>query len=111
MFIGSLGDKVLIAAIGLGNIFQNMLAEATFCGLNGAFDTLFSQAFGAKDLTLCGRYLWRGRIINTFVFVVLLIPFWVSTSIFVAVGMNEAVSLEAGRYILAYAPAMYLNSL
>lgn len=49
IFIGALGQKILIAALGLGNIFQNMIAEATFWGLNGAFDTLASQALGTKN--------------------------------------------------------------
>jgi MATE family multidrug resistance protein len=39
-----------------------------FFGLNGALETLVSQAYGAKDLRLCGIYLNRGRFINTLVF-------------------------------------------
>ena len=111
MFIGSLGDNILLAAVGLGNIFQNMLAEATFWGLNGALETLVSQAYGSNDLHLCGVYLWRGRIVNTLVFAILMVPVLNAERIFLALGMNKGVSAHAAKYVLAYAPAMYANGL
>lgn len=42
MFIGSQGDKVKMAAVGLGNIFIYMFGDAVFMGLNGAMDSLMS---------------------------------------------------------------------
>ena len=42
LFIGSLNKTVPLAAVGLGNIFINMLGCAIFFGLNGALETLVS---------------------------------------------------------------------
>lgn len=57
MFIGHLNDKVLIAAVGMGNIAINMLGVSIYFGFNGALDTLVSQALGTNDMRLCGIYL------------------------------------------------------
>jgi len=42
IFIGALNDTVSLAAVGLGNIFINMLGVAIFFGMNGALETLVS---------------------------------------------------------------------
>ena len=42
--------------------------------MNGALDTLVSQAYGAKDLVLCGQLLNRGRTTAALVFIPLIIP-------------------------------------
>ena len=57
LFIGSLNKTIPLAAVGLGNLFINMLGVAIFFGLNGALETLVSQAHGANDKHLCGIYL------------------------------------------------------
>ena len=57
MFIGSLNETKPLAAIGMGNIFINLFGCSIYFGINGAIDTLVSQANGAGDLSLCGSYL------------------------------------------------------
>lgn len=42
-------------------------------GMNGAMETLVSQAYGAGQFTLCGIYLNRARLINTVMFVPLVL--------------------------------------
>lgn len=42
LFIGSLNKTIPLAAVGLGNLFINMLGVAIFFGLNGALETLVS---------------------------------------------------------------------
>lgn len=49
--------------MGLGSSTLNVLCVSVLNGMNGAQDTLVSQAFGLNDLQLCGRYLNRGRAI------------------------------------------------
>ena len=57
MFIGHLNDPVKLAAVGMGNIIINMCAVGPFQGINSSLETLVSQAYGAKNMRLCGIYL------------------------------------------------------
>lgn len=68
IFIGMQHDAAQLAAIGLGNLFVTMIGYAVFYGLNGALESLVSQAKGAGDIRQCGVYLQRGRIVNMIVF-------------------------------------------
>lgn len=47
-YIGHTNEPVLIAGVGMGNMLINVLAFATMQGMNGALETLISQAFGAS---------------------------------------------------------------
>lgn len=57
MFIGHLNDPVALGAVGLGNMLVNMVCFSIGVGINGAVDTLVSQAYGDKEYYLCGCYL------------------------------------------------------
>lgn len=46
-FIGHLGDKALIAGVGLANMITNILVISGAYGLNGALETLVTQGYGA----------------------------------------------------------------
>ena len=63
MFIGSLGDPVKLAAVGMGNIIINLIGTGVFFGLNSGMETLVSQSYGANNLKRCGVILQTGRII------------------------------------------------
>lgn len=47
-YIGHTNDSTLIAGVGMGNMLINVLAFAIMQGLNGAIETLNSQAYGAS---------------------------------------------------------------
>ena len=47
-YIGHTNEPVLIAGVGMGNMLINVLAFATMQGMNGALETLISQAYGAS---------------------------------------------------------------
>ena len=47
-YIGHVNDSSLIAGVGMGNMLINVLAFAIMQGLNGALETLISQAYGAS---------------------------------------------------------------
>ena len=111
VFVGSLNQAVPLAAVGMGNIFINMFGVSIYFGLNGAVDTLVSQANGAKDLRLCGAYLQRGRLLNTVIYVPILIIFALSGPLLRSLGQDAAVSSLAANYILAYAPGVYFLAL
>ena len=57
MFIGHLNDPTVLAAAGIGNMVLNLFGMGLFYGLNSALETLVSQAYGAKNMALCGLYL------------------------------------------------------
>ena len=78
IFIGHLNDPVKVAAVGMGNIIINLIAVGPFTGLNGSLETLVSQAYGAKNMHLCGVYLQRGRLLNFAAYIIILMVVFVS---------------------------------
>ena len=68
-FAGRLNDSAMLAGVGLGTSLLNVACFYPLVGMNGAIETLVSQAFGAEKLKLCGIYLNRGRLINTAIFI------------------------------------------
>ena len=68
IFLGRIGKAPLVAGVGLGSVTLNIMCLTLVYGVNGAVDTLASQAFGLKDLQLCGEYFNRGRVILTIIF-------------------------------------------
>lgn len=72
----------IIKGIGLGNMIMNVLCFDVCLGMNGAIETLISQAYGASKKVngppafqqemrlLCGKYLNLARLVNT-VFMIL----------------------------------------
>ena len=71
LFIASLGDEVLIAAVGLGNMTLNMIGLSVLFGLGTTLDTLLSQAAGTKNLKICGEYLNQARFVAVIAFILL----------------------------------------
>ena len=69
-FIGNLNDAYMLSGAGLGNMFFNSFWVAVYLGINGALETLVSQAYGAKNWKLCGETVNTGA----FVLLVLFIP-------------------------------------
>lgn len=59
----------MLAGVGIANLFASAVWLTTFNGLNGALETLGSQAFGQKQLEICGRILNRGFIVLTMTFI------------------------------------------
>ena len=52
VFIGHLEDRVALAGVGLGNMMIIITCFSVGIGLNGAIDTLVSQAYGNKQYYL-----------------------------------------------------------
>ena len=49
IFAGRLNDPAKLAGVGLGNSLLTVLCFFPLQGMNGAIETLISQAFGAKE--------------------------------------------------------------
>ena len=52
IFVGHLNDPEAMGGVGLANMLINVVCFATGMGLNGAIDTLVSQAYGSKQYYL-----------------------------------------------------------
>lgn len=69
IYMGNYGTVAEQGGAGLAISLVNASSFTIAYGLNGAIDTLVSQAFGNKNYTLCGDYLNRGRILLVIFFI------------------------------------------
>lgn len=111
IFIGHKNDPILVAAVGSGNVIIMCCGIGMFYGLNSGLETLVSQAYGAKNMHLCGVYLQRGRICLTMLFIPILIVFAFSGTILKSLGQNPLVAESAQLYILSSIAGIYLMGL
>lgn len=95
IFLGHLNQPALIAGIGIGNMFMNMIGLSIVTGLNGALETLISQAYGVGDLKQCGVYLNRGRFVMIAFFVPVIFVLCKTDVILTMVGQDPKVSSHA----------------
>ena len=67
--IGQKYDTYSVNAISLCNIIIALLPFTLMYGINGALDTLMSQAYGAQDYELAGHFLNAGRFLMAVIYV------------------------------------------
>lgn len=108
IFLGHLNQPALVAGVGLGNVITNVFGFSLIVGLNGALETLVSQAYGAKNLHLCGIYLNRGRFVILAMFIPSVAILMQTEKIFVMTGQDPEVSRLAGEYVIAYLPGLIM---
>ena len=106
VFAGHLNDSLTLAGVGLGNLMVNITAIAVSVGMNGAIDTLVSQAYGDKEYYLWGCYLNRGRIIQFLFNIPQIFILLYSKEILVLLGQNESACEVAQIYINGMIPAV-----
>ena len=63
IIVGQMKDDTQTAAVGLGNAIITLFGIAILLGLNSALNTFASQAYGAREIELCGVYYWRARFV------------------------------------------------
>ena len=111
IFVGHLNNAEMMAGVGMGNMIQNMLGLSFFIGLNGALETLCSQACGNGELKLCGIYLNRGRFVICMIMIPIVITLSYAETILMAIGQNPATAAYAQEYIFAYLPGLFIMGL
>lgn len=111
VFMGFLNDTIAQDAIGLSQLFVNFLGVGVFFGMNGALETLASQALGKHDYKMCGFYLQQGRIINIILFVPILALLIISPHILILLGQHKEVAEKSGQFLIAYSPGILLMGL
>ena len=99
-FVGHLNDPSMLAGTGMGNIVINMLCISVFISMNGAIETLVSQAYGTGNLNMCSLYLNRGRVIVLLAFVPIGLALINTENILLAIGQDPKTSYYAQRYIV-----------
>jgi MATE family multidrug resistance protein len=87
--IGKLNDPVKLAAIGLGNMLNQLLPYTMMIGMNTALETLVSQAYGRKNIYECGLFLHRSLMLITIMFIPIAVILYYSDSILIFVGIDE----------------------
>ena len=107
IFVGRINDVSKLAGVGLATTISCILLVTILEGMNGALETLVSQAFGFGQLHLCGVYFNRGRMILTAIFIPLAILLSFSEPILITLGQDPIVSKHAHSFILATLPALY----
>jgi len=95
IFLGHYNQADLLAGVGIGNMFMNMTGLSISIGLNGALETLISQAMGAGNIRLCGIYLNRGRFVLMCSNIPTILMLSQTEKILLMIGQNEIVSKHA----------------
>ena len=107
IFAGRFDDSAKLAGVGLGNTTLNIMCLSICMGMNGALETLVSQAFGYGNITLCGVYLNRARVIGTLTFIPCAILLLFAEPILLKLGQDPLTSQHAQTFTTASIPAIY----
>lgn len=111
----------IIKGIGLGNMIMNILCFDICLGLNGALETLISQAYGAQKMVnespefkdemrlICGRYLNIARLVNTvfMIFPTAVLFFFADEILITFFKQNAYVSEIAIQYCIISIPGVW----
>ena len=111
VFAGRFNDETKLAGVGLGCTMNHMLGLCIIYGLSNALDTLISQAYGAGNLTLCGVYINRARVITSIVFIPVTLALMSTKPILLFLGQEPATVDVASTYTKSMIPAIYLLNL
>ncbi|CAI2363767.1 unnamed protein product [Moneuplotes crassus] len=107
IFVGNLNNPAALGGVGLANMLLNVVCFSIGMGLNGAIDTLVSQAYGNHKYYLCGCYLNRGRIIQAIFFIPEVIILLFTKEILILLGQEEDAANYGRTYVLILLPGMF----
>ena len=110
VFIGHLGDKNLVAALGMGNLWINICGVSILHGLNSGVATFVSQSIGQNNLKLCGVYLNRGRVVAMMTFIPISIIMLEAGTFFGLMSIDYVVSEYSQIYITNMLPFILIQS-
>ena len=107
VFAGSLNDEAKLAGVGLGIGFSAIFCSSILIGMNGALQTLASQAYGFGSLHLCGVHFKIGQVILTLIFIPIAVMLSFSEQILIKLGQDPQVASYAYQFIMVTLPATY----
>ena len=111
IFAGRLGDPAKTAGVGLGTTMNHIFGCCILFGFNRAMDTLVCQAYGAKNLALCGVYLNRARVIGTLAFIPVAIVLLNCKALLLWLSQEPETVEYASKFTRTMIPALYFMNL
>ena len=111
IFAGRLGDPAKTAGVGLGTTMNHIFGACILQGINRAMDTLIPQAYGAGNITLCGVYLNRARVIGTLAFIPVSIILLNCNGMLLWFSQDPETVSFASKYTRSMIPALYFMNL
>lgn len=109
IFIGTLGESVLLSGVGLGVFTINMVVFWVDVGLCGGLDTLVSQSYGRKDYYACGVYLNAARIMIAVLFIPQTLMILNIRSFYVLLNQPPQSAELASQYAVLLLPGVFLG--
>lgn len=106
-FVGHKGDTNMLAGLGMGNVLISAICLAFSFGLNGTLESKVSQCYGSDEYEMCGVWLNRGRMINTFLMIPIGILFMCTEQIMIAIGQPAIIANYAGKYTSIMIPGAW----
>jgi len=106
-FIGHKSGTIVFDGIGLGILLVNMVSTSITMGLNGALDTLVSQAYGSKQYYLCGTYFNKARLLHAILFIPIGLILLFSNHLLAFVGQNKETVDVAHKFLYLLIPGLF----
>ncbi|KAJ0545390.1 putative multi antimicrobial extrusion protein [Helianthus annuus] len=110
MFAGHLGQLPLSSA-SMATSFASFTGFSVLLGMGSALETLCGQAYGAKQYHMLGIQMQRAMITLTALCIPLAIIWFYTTTIFIALGQDEEISIGAGNFIRWMIPCLFAYAL
>ncbi|KAI5060272.1 hypothetical protein GOP47_0024692 [Adiantum capillus-veneris] len=109
MFVGHLGELALSSS-SIATSVANVTGMCVMMGMASSLETLCGQAFGAKQYRLIGLYLQTGLIVLNILAVFLSFIYGYMGEVLIALGQDEQISLEAGKYAKYLIPTLFAHA-
>ncbi|MCO5581247.1 hypothetical protein L7F22_035125 [Adiantum nelumboides] len=106
MFVGHLGELALSSS-SMATSVANVTGLCVMMGMASGLETLCGHAFGAKQYQLLGVYLQTGVIVLNTLAVFLSFIYVFMSVILIALGQDEQISTEAGKYAKFLIPTLF----
>ena len=87
ILIGLKGDPTILAALGIGNVYINVLVQSIGFGMNFGLISLVSQALGKSEYKLVAAYVHKICLLQILLYIPFAVLFFFSGPILRAVGM------------------------
>ncbi|KAK1416093.1 hypothetical protein QVD17_31881 [Tagetes erecta] len=110
MFAGHLGQLSLSSA-SMATSFASFTGFSVLLGMGSALETLCGQAYGAKQYHMLGIQMQRAMISLTALSMPLAILWYYTTTIFIALGQDQEISVGAGSFIRWMIPSLFAYGL
>mmetsp|Transcript_50334 Transcript_50334/g.68458 ORF Transcript_50334/g.68458 Transcript_50334/m.68458 type:complete len:511 (-) Transcript_50334:83-1615(-) len=111
VLLGHYTDETVLAGYTLSNVFCNMLGRFFMWGLAAGFDTLASQAWGAKEYRKLGLFAQRALLLLLLCVCLPLSLAWIFASpILEAIGQPRDVARQASIFAQISLPRLYFDT-